>query len=187
MNCKKCQKSLYEYLDKSFSQKKEKEIMEHLKGCRDCSEIFERENRFSQLLKKVMDYKTSFLSLDYSMVERLKDVKKERKSLAFKPEKLNFVLRPIGLIITAVSIIALALMLIHLAHQNKETLISSFSKENIIDFEEDLMMADPKTDWMERRLIITIVDEKRKSYGKIITSKFSDRVIIYKEKMEDKK
>ena len=57
----------------------------------------------------------------------------------------------------------------------------------VFDLEEDMMMTDPKTDWFERRLIIIILDKKQGRYGKIITSKYPDKTIMYWEKMEAKK
>lgn len=186
MNCKKCREFIYEYMDGSLSQGIEKEISEHLKICRECREIYEREGHLSEFLKNAMDHKTSSLVIDQSMIRRLKDEKKERKSPVFAWKWSDFALKPVALLI-AVLMISLSVFLIYSPRSDDETMIWLNDRAGVFDLEEDMMMTDPKEDWLERRLIIIIVDKKQGRYGKIITSKYPDRTIMYWEKMEAKK
>jgi hypothetical protein len=186
MNCKKYRELIYEYMDGSLSQDIEKEISEHLKVCRECREIYEKEGHLSELLKNAMDHKTSYLVIDQSMISRLKDGKKERKPKIFAWRWTDFILRPITLLIV-VLIIFLSVFVIHPPKSEDNKMIWLNDRADVFDLEEDLMLTDPKADWLERRLIITIVDEKQKKYGIIITSKNPENTIMYWEKMEAKK
>lgn len=186
MNCKGYRKFIYEYVDRALSQDIEKEMSDHLTACRGCREIYEKEINFSEFLKNVMDHKTSSLEIDQSMIVRLKDEKKERKPQVFAWKWTDFILKPITLLI-AVLIIFLSVFVIHSPKLEDDKMIWLNDQFGVFDLEEDLMLTDPKADWLERRLIITIVDEKQKRYGKIITSKNPEKTIMYWEKMEAKK
>ena len=186
MNCKEYRKFIYEYVDGALSQDIEIEIRKHLKVCRGCLEIYEKEVNFSEFLKNVMDHKTSSLEIDQSMIVRLKDAKKEKKPKIFAWRWTDFILKPITLLI-AVLIIFLSVFVIQSPKLEDDKMIWLNDRTGVFDLEEDLMLTDPRADWLERRLIITIVDEKQKRYGKIITSKNPDKTIMYWEKMEEKK
>ena len=186
MNCKKCREFIYEYMDGSLSQEIEKEIGEHLKICWECRETYEREGHLSELLKNAMDRKTSSLVIDQSIIRRLIDEKEERKSPVFAWKWSDFGLKPVTLLIL-VLMISLSVFVIYLPKSVDETMIWLNDQAGVFDLEEDMMMTDPKTDWLERRLIIIILDKKQGRYGKIITSKYPDKTIMYWEKMEAKK
>ena len=186
MKCKKYRELIYEYRDGSLSQDIHKEISEHLKVCRKCREIYEREGHLSELLKSVMDRETPSLVIDQSMIRRLKDAKEERKPKIFAWRWIDFILKPISLLIV-VLIVFLSVFVIHSSKSKENKMIWLNDRAGVFDLEEDLTLTDPKADWLERRLIITIVDEKQKRYGKIITSKNPEKTIMYWEKMEAKK
>jgi len=186
MNCKKYREFIYEYLDGSLSQDVEKAISEHLKVCRGCREIYEREGHLSELLKNAMDHKTSSLVIDQSMIRRLKDAKKERKPKILAWRWTDFILKSITLLII-VLIIFLSVFVIHSPKSEDDKMIWLNDRLSVFDLEEDLMLADPKADWLERRLVITIVDDKQKRFGIIITSKNPEKTIMYWENMEEKK
>ncbi len=186
MNCKKYREFIYEYMDGSLPQDMEKEISKHLKVCRGCREIYEGEGHLSEVLKNALDHKTSSLVIDQSMIRRLKDAKKERKPKIFSGRWTDFILKPITLLI-AVLIILLSVFVIRSPKSEKDKMIWLNDRAGVFDLEEDLMLTDPRADWLERRLIITIMDEKQKRYGKIITSKNPEKTIMYWEKMEAKK
>ena len=83
--------------------------------------------------------------------------------------------------------ISLSVFVIYSPRSVDETMIWLNDQAGVFDLEEDMMMTDPKADWLERRLIIIILDKKLGRYGKIITSKYPDKTIMYWEKMEAKK
>jgi predicted anti-sigma-YlaC factor YlaD len=186
MNCKKYQELIYDYMDGSLSQDIEKEISEHLKVCRECREIYEREGHLSELLKNAMDHKTSSLVIDQSMIRRFKDEKRERKSPVFAWKWSDFGLNPVTLLIL-VLMIFLSVFVIYSPKSGDETMISLNDRAAVFGLEEDMIMTDSKADWLERRLIIFIMDKKQGIYGKIVTSKDPDKTIMVWEKMEAKK
>jgi hypothetical protein len=173
-------------MDGSLPQDIEIEMRKHLKACGGCREIYEREVQFSASLKNVLDLKISSLEIDESMIFRLKDAKKEKKPKVFAGRWTDFILKPI-ILWSAVLIIFLSVFVIHSPKLGDDKTIWLNDREEVFDLEEDLMLTDPRADWFERRLIITIVDEKQKRYGKIITSKNPEKTIMYWEKMEEKK
>ena len=186
MNCKKYREFIYEYIDGSLPQDIEIEMRKHSKACRGCREIYEREVQFSVYLKNVLDCQTSSLEIDQSMIVRLKDAKKERKPKVFAGRWTDFILKPITLL-GAVLIILLSVFVIQYPKLGDDKTTWINDRSGVFDLEEDLMLSDPRADWLERRLIITILDEKQKRYGKIITSKDPEKTIMYWEKMEEKK
>ena len=185
MNCKDYQKLIYEYIDRALSHHIEKEISDHLKACEECRELYEKELNFSEFLKNAMDHKTSSLEIDQSMMVRLKDEKKEKKRQVFSWKWADLTPRPITLLIV-VLIIFLSVLVIHSPESVDDKMSWMNDKFGVFGLEEDLMLSDPKADWLERRMIFTIVDEKQKRLGKIITSKNPEKTIMYWEKMEAK-
>lgn len=178
MNCKKCQELIFEYFDKSLIQKKEKKVYGHLKVCKDCFELYKKEERFSKFLKNAMDYRTPSLVIDDSIVDRLKNEKEERKFLSLAHRKLYFILRPISILILLFTA-SLVFLVLQFSEKDKGYVISPIEEREVLNYEEGLLLTDPKTDWIERRLLITVIDKKRNSVEKIITSKFPEKIIKY--------
>lgn len=183
MSCKECRELMYEYVDGSLSQERKQEISAHLKVCRECREVYEEEARISAFLKEAMVRRTSSLEIDQSVFLRMKEKKQRKKSPVFGWRWADLLSKPVTIVIVAMMIF-LSIFVFHSLKSDQQTISWLKNRAADFDLEEDMMMSDPRSDWLERRLIIIIVDKKQKRYGKIFTSKFPDKTTMVWEKME---
>lgn len=186
MNCRKYRKGMYEYGDGSLSQERKQEMRAHLSVCEECSDRVEREARMSSLLKNALDYKTSSLVVDPSIFLRLKEKKDRKKPPVFVWRGADFVSKPVTILI-AVLMISLSIFVFYTPKSDRGT--AAWLKNRAAEFflEEDMIMTDPKSDWLERRLVVIIVDKKQKSFGKIVTSKNPEETKMFWENREAQK
>lgn len=174
---------MHEYMDGALPHSAEVAIKQHLKSCQNCSEAFEKEARFSRVFKDAMEHRTSSISVDLSMVNNLKEAEKRQEFKSLTKKGLKLVLKPVSVVLASLFIILVVLVL-HMSNPSKKDSTFAYEEPGILEPFESLLIEDPKTDWIERRLIITIVDEEQKTVEKFITSKFPDRIIRFREKLE---
>lgn len=183
MKCKKARRLIFDYKDNSLSSSGEKKISDHLDDCRDCSEVFEKDPLLTKLLKDTMNHRTTSLFIDLSIIDKLKEERKRQEFKNRTKRRMNLILKPVSLVLVSL-IVFLVVLALYLSNPiSKDTAYLS-DEEKIFEYFDSLVLDDPKTDWIERRLIITIIDEELETYEKFITSKFPDRIRKYREKME---
>jgi hypothetical protein len=183
MKCKKARKLIFEYKDKSLSSSGEKKIRDHFKDCRDCSEVFEKDPLLTKLLKDTMNHRTTSLFIDLSIIDKLKEERKRQELQSRTKRGISLILKPVSLVLVSL-IVFLVVLVFYLSNPISKDRAFLSDEEKILEYFDSLVLDDPKTDWIERRLIITIIDEEQETYEKFITSKFPDRIRKYREKTE---
>jgi hypothetical protein len=166
---------MFDYLDKTVSKKLETAIDKHLSVCPHCSARYAEERRFHLFIKEGTEYITAPLSIDDMFVERLTACAKERKEpvMPFLDRTRKFVLTPVGLILL-LCIIPAVIWLISSQTPGPEERRTSRTPKAVTD----LLVTDSLTDWHERRLVITVQDQRGKITRQIVTSYNNEEIVL---------
>lgn len=178
MKCKQCQQQMFDYLDKAVSQKMETAIDGHLNVCSHCSALYAEERRFHSFLGEGMESITSSLSVDDMLSERLKAREQEIQEIKepvmpYFGDMRRLALRPVGLLL-ALCIITAVIWLVSSQTPGPEVGRTTREAEAVTG----VLVTDSLTDWHERRLVITVQDEKGKITSRIVTSFNSKEIIL---------
>ena len=167
MNCKLCQKFLFEYLDGVLPPKKERKILDHLSGCADCSAFIEREKVISPHIKRALERYSYSLLPETDLVERIiKERDTDRKRIPAS-WKFRLVLKPVSVAVVFLAVVLISTVVL-VRHPEKE-IVNLSKQENVSLDAKEKMIEEPRANWLKRHLILTIIDEKQNMYERIIT------------------
>ncbi len=167
MNCKLCQKFLFEYLDGALPPKKERKILDHLSGCADCSAFIEQEKVISPHLKRALERYSSSLLPDIDLVERIMKEKDNDKKRIPAPWKFRLVLKPVSMAV--VFLAAVIIFTVVLVRRPEKEIVNLAKQKNVSLDAKEKMIEEPRANWLKRHLILTIIDDKQNMYERIIT------------------
>jgi len=158
MNCKKCQKLLYEYIDEALPPRTRASFEEHVQGCHECRQQLLREQDFSGSTSELLHRRTESLRLRQDSQRGLLDALQSGASPRIRQYGWRPLLRPAVVLVTAAcfAIVAAVALRGHKPASPKPspTAPPLRGPESFLVCTATIYADEAKTDWIERRMIV---------------------------------
>jgi hypothetical protein len=175
VNCQKCHKLIYEYIDKTLPPKIEMKMDDHFQSCQDCREKLAQERHLAESMKSLFDLASSGICGEKRVLEKIRALEPTSPDTSFSAKVIQVFWRPIlrGALILSIIFTVLFLVLLNLKIKDR---ILINNKERLAQLYLDSMLSAPQTDWQEKSIIITIYNSQR-NLSKIIGGTSTDMII----------
>lgn len=154
MNCKRCQKLLYEFLDGALSSRARASVDAHLETCDACRQALVQEQLLSRSVPEFLRRETASLSIRPNVHRKvLEALDSGAPSPRLRPRLAHVLLRPALALGTAACLLVAAILSVKKPGPQPAHPVAPHLKSFIMCM-ATTYTDDTKTDWIERRLIV---------------------------------
>ncbi len=154
MNCKRCQKLLYEFLDGALSSRARASVEAHLQSCDACRQALVQEQLLSRSVPELLRRETASLSVRPNVHRKVLEALDSGARLQrIRLRLARLLLRPGIALGTAACLLVAAILSVKKPEPQPTRPVAPHLKSFIMCM-ATTYADDTKTDWIERRLIV---------------------------------
>jgi len=154
MNCKRCQRLLYEFLDEALSSRGKASVEAHLETCDACRQALVQEQLLSRSVSELVRRETASLGVRPNVQRRiLEALDSGAPSPRIRPPLAHLLLRPALSLGTAACLLVAAILSVKKPEVQPTRLVAPHIKSFIMCL-ATTYTDETKTDWIERRMIV---------------------------------